>query len=448
MAALQRAAFKGYQMEHLIHYTWKHKIFPLHELRSTDGQTVEVLNPGLANTNDGPDFIGASIKIGGTLWAGNVEIHTRSSDWFRHHHDHDSNYSNVILHVASIIDCQVFYPDGRAIPQLQLDVPQYVADNYAALIQRDALPRCKDVLATLPAICIHNWMTSLTLERFTLRATQIMERRESLNKSWEDTLFVTIARNFGFGINGNAFEQWAQSIPMASAGKHRDSLFQIEAIFFGQAGLLLDGMHDEYSLALQKEYRYLQQKFSLTPINPKAWKFLRLRPQNFPHVRIAQLASIYHMQRLSMSSLLDASSPEDIAELLSTDVSDYWRTHYTFGPQASTPSARNMSASSISLIAINSVAPMLFAYGRYKCDQDLCERAIDIWQRIKPENNSIIRRWKEAGIACANAADSQALMQQTLHYCQSRDCLRCTFGYEYIKRTPDLLRESGEDSTW
>lgn len=428
-------------MEHLIHYTWQHKIFPLRPLLTTDGQTVEVVNPGIANTDAGPDFIGASVKIGGTVWAGNIEIHVKSSDWFRHHHDTDSNYNNVILHVASVIDCPLHYPNGREIPQLQLTVPQHVIDNYASLTHRDALPRCKDVLDTLPSITIRNWMTTLTLERFTMRTQQILERRESLNKNWEDTLFVTIARNFGFSINGNAFEQWAQSVPMSATGKHRDDLFQIEAIFFGQAGLLEDTMHDTYSLALQKEYRYLQKKFSLTPISSKTWKFLRLRPQNFPHIRIAQLASIYHQQRLTISSMLNAANLDDITTLLETNVSDYWRTHYTFDTPPSPPSTRHLSQSSIDLIIINSIAPMLFAYGKYKSDASLCERAFEVWEQLKPENNSITRNWASAGITCHSAADSQAIIQQTKQYCKTRDCLRCAFGYEYIKRTPDLLRE-------
>lgn len=428
-------------MEHLIHYTWKHKIFPLHPLLTTDGQVVEVLNPGMANTDAGPDFIGASIKIGGIAWAGNVEIHVKSSDWFRHHHDTDSSYNNVILHVASIVDCSLHYPDGHEIPQLQLDVPQYVIDNYSSLTHRDSLPRCKDVLTTLPSITIRNWMTTLTLERFATRTQQILARRDSLNKNWEDTLFVTLARNFGFSTNGNAFEQWAQSIPMSATGKHRDDLFQIEAIFFGQAGLLGTTMNDNYSLALQKEYNYLQKKFSLTPINSKTWKFLRLRPQNFPHIRIAQLASIYHQQNLTMSSLLNAESLDDIKALLATEVSDYWRTHYTFDAPPAPSATRHLSQASIDLIIINSVVPMLFAYGKYKSDPDLCERAFDMWEQIKPENNNIIRSWAAAGIICRSAADSQAIIQQTKQYCQTRDCLRCTFGYEYIRCTPDILRE-------
>jgi hypothetical protein len=289
-------------------------------------------------------------------------------------------------------------------------------------------------------------MTSLTLERFEERTRQIMLRREALDKNWEDTLFVTLARNFGFGINGDAFEQWAQSIPMSAVGKHRDSLFQIEAIFFGQAGLLEDNHEGDYYQQLQKEYRYLRQKFTLTPIDPKVWKFLRLRPQNFPYIRIAQLAMLYYEQRLNLSRLLNAQNLDEVSALLLTHVSDYWRTHYTFDAQPTKPVEKTLSPSSIQLVIINSVAPMLFAYGKYKSDHSLCDRAFSLWEQLKPENNTIIRDWASAGIPCENAADSQALIQLHRNYCQRRDCLRCKFGYEYIRRTPAFLRE-GEEGT-
>lgn len=431
-------------MEQLLHYTWKHKIFPLHELRTTDGRLLEVLNPGIHNTDAGPDFTGAKIKLDGTEWVGNVEIHQKTSDWFRHHHDTDASYENIILHVASEIDQPLFYPNGQEIPQLQLSVPSYVRDNYSELSHNDCRPPCRNVIGNLSAFLIHNWMTSLTLERFEERTRQIMQRRDILDKNWEDTLFVTLARNFGFGINGDAFEQWAQSIPMMAVGKHRDSLFQIEAIFFGQAGLLDAAGDDDYYLQLQKEYNYLRQKFSLTPIHPKAWKFLRLRPQNFPHIRIAQLAMLYYEQRLNLSRLLNAQNLNEVSALLLTRVSDYWRTHYTFSSQPTKPVEKTLSLASIQLIIINSVAPMLFAYGKYKSDQSLCDRAFSLWEQLKAENNTIIRDWASAGIPCENAADTQALIQLHRNYCQRRDCLRCKFGYEYIRRTPDFLREKGD----
>ena len=233
---------------------------------------------------------------------------------------------------------------------------------------------------------------------------------------------------------------------MSAVGKHRDSLFQIEAIFFGQAGLLENDHEDNYYRQLQKEYRYLRQKFTLTPIDPKVWKFLRLRPQNFPYIRIAQLAMLYYEQRLNLSRLLNTQNLDEVSALLLTHVSDYWRTHYTFDAQPTKPVEKTLSPSSIQLIVINSVAPILFAYGKYKSDHSLCDRAFSLWEQLKPENNTIIRDWVSAGISCENAADSQALIQLHRNYCQRRDCLRCKFGYEYLRRTPDFLRE-GEEGT-
>lgn len=450
-------------MEQLLHYVWKHKIFPLRQLTTTDGRTLDVLNPGIHNSNAGPDFIGACIKIDGTEWVGNVELHTHTSDWFRHHHDTDPAYSNIILHVAEDVDRPLFYPNGEEIPQLQLGIPRHVIDNYTQLSHADTHPRCKHILPTLPTIMIHNWMTTLALQRFEMRTKQIAQRRESLNGNWEDTLFVTVARNFGFGINGEAFELWAQSIPLSAVAKHRDDLFQIEAIFFGQAGFLEDTItpqdtetapsadgasqpapKDSYYCRLQREYRYLRHKFGLTPMDRKHWKFLRLRPQNFPHIRIAQLAMLYYQQRLSISRLLNATTIQDIQSLFDTHVSDYWLTHYSFSSQTSRSCQKQLSPSSLTLIIINSVAPILFAYGRYKANQNLCDRAFELWEQLKPETNHITRSFAAANVVCDNAADSQALIHLHTAYCLRRDCLRCHFGHEYISCTPSYLSEDTE----
>jgi hypothetical protein len=294
-------------------------------------------------------------------------------------------------------------------------------------------------------------MSALQVERLEQRMEQIMKRREVCDKNWEHAFFVTLARNFGFGINGDAFERWANAVPLGAVAKHRDSLFQIEAIFFGQAGLLEpdaipsvyaeNAMTDDYLLSLRKEYRYLQQKFSISPIDSSLWRFMRLRPQNFPHIRIAQLAMLYYEQHLNLSRLVNAESIPEVCELLRTRVSDYWRTHYTFASTSSSETDKNLSVSSLNLIIINSVAPILFAYGRYKGEEHLCERAIAFLESLRPESNRIIRDWENAGIHCESAADSQALIQLTRNYCEPHDCLRCRFGSEFIRRTPDLLRE-------
>jgi hypothetical protein len=438
-------------MEQLLHYVWKHKLFPLAELRTTSGQLVEVVNPGMPNSNAGPDFFNAEVRIDGVAWVGNVEIHDHSSSWYRHLHATDPAYSNVILHVVGKADCAVAYPDGTHIPQIELPVPDYVLDNYDELVRSDSMPRCKHILPHIPKLTIHSWMSALQVERLEQRTNQIMARREACDKDWEHTLFVTIARNFGFGVNGDAFERWAHSVPLNAVAKHRDSLFQIEAIFFGQAGLLEpsfipsvyadNAQHDEYLQKLRAEYRYLQHKFSISPMDSSVWRFMRMRPQNFPHIRIAQLAMLYYEQRLNLSRLVNAESLPDVCGLLRTNVSDYWRTHYTFASNPSAENDKNLSVSSLNLIILNSVVPMLFAYGRYKAEEHLCERAFSFMESLRPESNHIVRSWESAGIRCESAADSQALIQLTRNYCEPHDCLRCRFGGEFIRRTPGFLRE-------
>lgn len=431
-------------MEQLLHYCWKHKFFPLHPLRTTDGQVVEVINPGRPNTDAGPDFLDAKVKIGDILWAGSVEMHLRTSDWHRHHHDGNPAYENIILHVVGIVDEELHYPGGEAIPQLQLDVPEYISDNYEHLLRADTQPRCQNILGDLPPLVIHSWMSALQVERLELRTRQIMERRQLLDKNWEDTLFVTIARSFGFGKNGDAFEQWAYSIPMNAVGKHRDNLLQIEAFFFGQAGLLDEEppVADDYFLKLQHEYRFLRQKFSLTPIDRSVWKFLRLRPQNFPHIRIAQLATMYYEGRVNLSRLLNATTLEELKPLLYTHVSPYWQTHYAFGSVPSAPTKKWLSDASIELLLINAVAPVLFCNGRYRDDETAVQRSLQLLESLRPENNVIIRNWAAAGVQCKNAADTQALLHLNTAYCMKHDCLRCRFGYEYIRQTPNFLREN------
>ena len=227
-------------MEYMLHYAWQHRIFPLGQLCTEDGKEIDVISVGRHNSDAGPDFLGAQLKIGGMTWVGNVEIHLRSSDWYRHHHDVDAAYDNVILHVVADADCEVKTSKGLVIPQLKLDIPAYVQENYDTLMKSDRHPRCRSSLASLSRLTITSWLSALYVERLEQRTFQIMERRKQCGLSWEHTAFVTIARNFGFGKNGDAFERWAMSVPMNAVSKHRDDLFQIEAIFFGQAGFLND----------------------------------------------------------------------------------------------------------------------------------------------------------------------------------------------------------------
>lgn len=442
-------------MEELIHYVWKHKIFPLNELHTTDGRVVEVVDAGLHNDGSGPDFFNAKVRIDGQLWVGNIEIHVRASDWFRHHHDKDQAYDNVILHVVEISDADIPYPSSsdKLIPQMVLPVPEWVRSNYDQLSRTDTFPPCSKVVSSFPRLMVHSWLSALQVERLEERSMAVKRRWQQLARDWETTFFVTIARNFGFGKNGDAFERWAKSFPLMALGKHRDSLFQIEAVFFGQAGLLNEE-HDEYGdyySRLRNEYLFMRHKFSFIPIEPSSWTH-KVRPESFPEIRLAQLAMLYYKGCLSLSKLLSANSLEDVYAFFVNDkgnvpsVSDYWKKHYSFKADLSPESDKKLSKSSTDLIIMNSVVPFLFAYGRYKGADELCDRAFDFMEGIKAETNSYIRKWQEAGINCESAADSQALMQLSKNYCEKRNCLRCRFGYEYIKRNPAFLAEQQEET--
>lgn len=420
-------------MEQLLHYVWKHKIFPLKELKTTTGQQVEVIDTGLANTDAGPDFFNAKLKLDGVLWIGNIEIHERSSDWFKHGHHADAGYNSVILHIASEIDTEISRSNGERIPQIQLICPEAVRTNYKELLETDSYPPCYRIIPSLPPFTAHSWMTALQMERFEQKATLLNERLKRCQGNWEDAFFITLARNFGFGLNGDAFETWAHRLPFRAVDKHRNDLFQIEAIFFGQAGILEDSDGDGYYLRLKKEYTYLQHKFGLIPMDASLWRFLRLRPANFPHIRIAQLACLYHRAYGLLSRIMETETLQGVRDILKGGTSEYWLTHYTFG--GSSPSRpKTLSNTSLDLLIINTVVTFLYAYGLHKGNRVLCARAGSFLEELKAENNYITRMWEQCGMKASNAADSQALIQLKKEYCDKRKCLYCRIGYEYLKR--------------
>ena len=421
-------------MEQLLHYVWKHKIFPLKELKTTTGQQVEVIDTGLANTDAGPDFFNAKLNLDGVLWIGNIEIHERSSDWFKHGHHADAGYNSVILHIASEIDTEISRSNGERIPQIQLICPEAVRTNYEELLETDSYPPCYRIIPSLPPFTAHSWMTALQMERFEQEATLLNERLKRCQGNWEDAFFITLARNFGFGLNGDAFETWAHRLPFRAVDKHRNDLFQIEAIFFGQAGILEDSDGDGYYLRLKKEYTYLQHKFGLIPMDASLWRFLRLRPANFPHIRIAQLACLYHRAYGLLSRIMETETLQGVRDILKGGTSEYWLTHYTFG--GSSPSRpKTLSNTSLDLLIINTVVTFLYAYGLHKGNRVLCARAGSFLEELKAENNYITRMWEQCGMKASNAADSQALIQLKKEYCDKKKCLYCRIGYEYLKRS-------------
>jgi hypothetical protein len=446
-------------MEQLLHYVWNHKLFPLTELMTTGGLSVEIINPGLHNTNAGPDFFNAKVKIDGTLWVGNIEIHDKASDWYLHGHDKDERYNNVILHVCNCVDTEVRTQNGNQLPQMILPVPDYVTAHYEELLATDAYPPCYKIIPGLSQLMTHSWMSALQTERLEEKTQAIRQRVEQCNGSWESAYFVTLARNYGFGINGETFEQWALNTPLQYAEHHRDNLFQIEAFFMGQAGLLdpeaipehyrQDALQEGYFSKLRNEYLYLAHKFNLKPIDYHLWKFLRLRPQNFPHIRISQLANLFYQHKMNLSQLIETDSMQAINDILKVNVTPYWETHYTFG-STSKKSEKNLSPFSLNLLLINTAVPMLFAYGRHKQKESYCNRAFDLLEKLKPENNFIVRMWQQVGLEVSTAGDSQALIQLKKQYCDKKECLRCRFGYEYLRgrqETEEKKKAEGRQGT-
>ena len=434
--------FKIYKVEKLLHYVWKHKLLPLKALLTTDGQEVEIIDPGLANPNQGPDFFNAKVRIGDTVWAGNVEIHLRSSDWFRHGHEGDKAYDNVVLHVANIVDCDVTTSTGKRLPQLQLDIPADLSLRYDTLRKTEDYPRCYRVIPQLDTFKVHSWMDTLVVERLEERSRQVEKRLKQTNGNWEWALFITLARNFGFGINGDTFETWAQRIPLDKTGKHRDELFQIESIYLGMAGLLEDdalppnAVADDYFRQLQKEFSYQCRLFSLGAIMPyQQWKYLRLRPQNFPHIRLAELAWMYHKGNVTLSILKDSVMEENPLEalrrVLVAETSEYWQSHIMFGCPIENRSLR-LSKGSQNLLIINTVIPVLYAYAMSHDNWVLREKVLNLLQLLPAEQNYILRQWEQCGLKVDTAGDSQALIQLKKQYCDRHDCLRCSFGYEYL----------------
>ena len=446
-------------MEQLLHYVWKHKLFPLKPLKTTDGLPLEVIDPGLNNPNAGPDFFNAKIKVNGVLWVGNVEIHVQASDWYRHGHDQNEVYNTIILHVASDIDVQVYRKNGEAIPQMELHFPPYLWENYNELLRTSHYPACYRLIPSLPKLLLHSWMDSLRIERFEQKTAQIKKRLELCNGDWERAFFLTLARNFGFSTNSDVFELWAQSVPLGAVNKHRDDLFQIEAIFFGLSGLLkevstpsapvvpvsaastssaastapIPTHQAPYPERLWKEYTYLKHKFDLKASENLRWKLLRLRPANFPHIRIAQLAKLYYERQRLLSQLMEAETLEAIRKLLRIDTSPYWLTHYTFDDEAPFLT-KTISDSCIDLLIINTVIPFLYAFGKHKEKEGMINRASKFLEEIKAENNYITRMWGECGLTAEHAGDSQALIQLKKNYCDPKKCLFCRIGYEYFKK--------------
>lgn len=427
-------------MEDILQYVWQHRLWQHGELTTNDGKPIYVIDTGLLNTDSGPDFFNAKIKIGNQIWAGNVEIHVRASDWYRHNHHTDLAYNSVILHVVAKDDCEIQRADGKLIPQCVLNVSPQFFERYNTLVDTTRMQPCAARINEIPSMYLHDWIDSLAFERINAKAERIKNLLNIYSGSWEDICYVTLARSLGFGINNDAFERLARRTPFNLVGKISDSLLQIEALLFGQAGLLTPGLypHDGYYNHLCSEYAYLANRFSLSPMDGSVWKFFRIRPQNFPVRRIALLARLLLGGFRMMNAMMETATVEELRDLINRPLDGYWASHYSF-EHASATTTCALSKSATDILIINTVVPLLYAYGEYYGLKTHTQRAVDFLEEMQPEKNSIVQQFTDAGMKIHNAFESQALIQLRREYCEPRKCIYCRIGHRLLSHDASAL---------
>jgi len=422
-------------METLLHYVWKHKLYENQELLTEEGISFEVIDPGLYNSNAGPDFFNAKIRMEEKTWVGNIEIHTTSSDWYKHQHEKDKAYNSVILHIAETIDAvEIRDTSGRIIPQWRMKIPERIYMSYLFLLNNDAPIPCIEKIIEIPEVYLYDWKNALLVERLEHRTNALLRLLHEHKNDWNEVFYITLARNFGFGINNDAFERLAKSLPLKIIRKHQNSVTQVEALFLGQAGLLEDDEpEDTYFAELQKEYAFLRKKYKLYPLDSHIFRNLRIRPNNFPHIKIVQLAGIIRKKQGLFSNVMAFSEPEPFYSLFVSEPADYWLTHYRFG-KTSIKRTKNLGLSTIQLLIINTIVPVFFAYGKNKNLATYSDCAIRFLETLKPESNSIITLFLRSGIQIQNAGDSQALIQLKREYCEQKKCIYCRIGHQLLAK--------------
>ncbi len=427
--------------EFFLHFLWKHRLFNSEAMVTTRGVPVEVISPGFLNSDAGPDFFNARVKIGDTIWAGNVEIHWRSSDWIKHKHQQDSAYDNVILHIVNEDDAVVLNSKGEAVECTCLRYPAVLENNYQNLMKATSWIPCADSIYDVPPITLQLWYHALLVERLQQKTGEITRLLEQNKNDWNETFYQMLARSFGFKVNAVPFELLAKAVPLSVLAKHKNDLFQLEALLFGCAGLLNEELvGDDYFLELRKEFSFLYKKYKLKAVEGHLWKFLRLRPVNFPTIRIAQFAKLIHQSTALFSRLIEMGELNDVRKLFLLNPSEYWDTHYKFN-KASRKQRKHLGESSFYNLVINTIVPFLFVYGDYYQKQELKDLALEYMEKIPVEKNAIIEKWHELGVSAQTAFESQALIQLKNSYCNAKKCLNCPVGMKLIKRTSTVEDE-------
>ena len=418
--------------EEFLQFIWEHGLFNRNNLLTIDGKPAEVIHVGQPNTDSGPDFFNARIRIGETTWAGNVEIHQKSSHWYRHHHNVDAAYDNVILHVVETFDLPVKVKNHE-LPTLVISYPSELLKNYEQLLKSERWIACEDKLSEVDPFILRFWFSSLMIERLQSKTGDILVLLEQNKNNWNDTFYQLLARNFGMKTNALPFELLARSLPLQILSKHKNDLFQTEALLFGQSGLLNESLlGDDYFLSLRNEYSFLYKKYGLSGIESHLWKFMRLRPINFPTIRIAQLAALINHSSALFSRVLEIENLGELRKLFDVSASEYWDTHYNFNKISKDNHRKTLGESAFNNLVINTVVPILFVYGDQHMDQAMKDRALALLENLAPESNQIIRKWNSLGIECRSAFETQALLQLKNSYCTDKKCLNCQLGAKII----------------
>jgi hypothetical protein len=422
--------------EEFIHYLWKHSLYNQDRLFDSGGNNIIVLHPGEYNRDSGPDFFNARISIRGTVWAGNIEIHTRSSHFDNHGHNSDPAFNNVILHVVAENDKRVFNSKGEELLTVEIEFDPGLYDKYIDLVNNPFIIACQNDIKNIDSILMRHWLNSLTIERLKGKAELILKIFSETGNDWEETFYRMLSRYFGFRVNTEPFEMLATALPFRIIRKHADNRFQIEALLFGTAGLLEEGLFkealsDKYYRDLIREYRILSVKYSLQPVHGWIWKFSRLRPANFPTVRISQLAALLTVTGGLFSRIIETKEISLLKEVMEVTASPYWNDHFVFGKKSRNV-PKNTGTQASDILLINAIIPVIFVYGQNRDSQEICERALYFLEKISPEENIIIQEWKTAGIAAESAFYSQSLIQLRNEYCKKRKCLECRIGNKLI----------------
>lgn len=419
--------------EAFLHYLWKFQKFNNLSLKTTSGEDISIINCGQYLELSGPDFFNAQICIGNQKWAGNIEIHLKSSDWYIHHHEEDRAYENVILHVVWEHDTEIFRKNNIEIPVLELQyfVDPKVVASYQVLQSKKSWIYCENQLQGFPNFILNNWLERLFFERLERKSKPIFELLNETNSDWEAVLFLLLAKNFGLNTNGELFLTIAKAIPFSVIRKESFELENLEALLFGTAGLLDKDVEDTYASDLRFRYHFLANKYQLQTPVIQAVQFFKHRPDNFPTIRLAQLAALYHSNHNLFSNLIGLSSLKEMYTILSVTTSNYWMTHYQFD-STSPCKKKQLSKSFIDLVVINTIAPLQFAFAKSQ-GKEITEEVIQLFKDIKAEKNAILDKFKLVGIVAKNAFDSQSLLQLKNEYCNKSNCLQCAIGIELLK---------------